>query len=170
RYEQLAYMRAHEAVARELRASTMQYGIVMPTGFFAALLPLLDFARRGVGLVIGDGSARSNPIHEADLALVCADLVGESGMHEIEAGGPQVLTRREMTELAFAALQRPPRLMHAPPWLPRFYAFMARPFAPRLSELMAFAGAMFTSDGVATPRGSRTLGDYFSAAAGHTAG
>jgi uncharacterized protein YbjT (DUF2867 family) len=161
RFGHLAYVRAHEAVVRELRASGMRYGVIRPTGFFATLAALLDFAERGVGMLFGDGSARSNPIHEADLAAICADIVAAPESIEVDAGGPEVLTRRTMSELAFAAIDRTPRFVSTPPWLVGPMSALAYPFAPRIAELLQFAVAMYTNDVIAPAVGTRTLGAYF---------
>lgn len=161
RYPGLAYMRAHSDVERELIASGLSYGFVKPTGFFSALSALLDMAAAGRGTLFGDGAARSNPIHDEDLAAVCAGLVARDDDAVVELGGPEALTRREMLELAFAALGKPPRIMSIPPWSVGAIATLARPFAPRVAELMAFAGAMFTNDVVAPSVGTRRLGDYY---------
>lgn len=161
-YPKLEYMRAHADIGRELKGSGLSYGIIQPTGFFSALEALLDLAQSGRGMIFGDGSARSNPIHDADLAELCADVVSRAGDLEIAAGGPEVLSRRQMVELAFAALGKPPRISALPAWAPRAMSAMARPFAPRLSELLAFVGAIYTNDAIAPAVGMQQLGAYLS--------
>lgn len=157
----IAYLRAHADVAAELRRSGLGYAVIQPTGFFSAYAAFFDMARQGRGVVFGDGSARTNPIHDADLAEVCAGAVLSDTDDEVAAGGPDIHSRREVLELAFAALGRPPRIVSAPAWVPGAMGAVARPFAPRVGELMAFLGAVSGADFVAPVRGARRLADYF---------
>jgi uncharacterized protein YbjT (DUF2867 family) len=157
----IAFNRAHEEVVDRLRASGLDWGVVRPTGFFSALAEAVDMAERGALPELGDGLARSNPIHEADLARVCADVLAQHGPTEVDAGGPEVLTRRQMAELAFAALGRPVRLRRVPAGAARAAGWLLRPFHPRLAQMAAFVNAIHHQDLIAPVRGQRTLGDYF---------
>jgi uncharacterized protein YbjT (DUF2867 family) len=157
----IAYCRAHEEVVDRLRASGLDWGVVRPTGFFSALAELVDMARRGPLPELGDGLARSNPIHEADLARVCADVLEQSGPTEVDVGGPEVLTRRQMAERAFAALGRPARLRRMPTGVASAAGWLLQPFHPRLAQLAAFVSAIHQQDLIAPVHGQRTLGDYF---------
>lgn len=157
----VAYLRAHADVADELRRSGMGYAVIQPTGFFSAFRPFFEMARDGRALVFGDGGARSNPIHDADLALACADAVASAESRDIPIGGPEVLTRRQVLELAFAACGRPAKIARAPAWAPGLMGGLIRPFAPRLGELASFIGVVSAGDFVAPPYGTRRLGDFF---------
>lgn len=158
---QLDYVAAHEAVVQKLRASGLACAIVRPTGFFSALGVLFDMARRfGVVPEIGDGRARSNPIADEDLAVVCADAV-EGGPQERSAGGPEVLTRRQMAEAAFEALGKAPRVLPVPLWWARMNAAMLRRLHPRVAHLTAFFAAIAEHDLVGDVRGERTLAGHF---------
>lgn len=112
---QTEYADAHEKFVDELRASGLDHTVVRPTGFFGFHLEILKFASKGRGLLIGSGDSRTNPIHESDVAAACVDALGK-GDDELIVGGPDVFTRRETVELAFAALNRKPSLMSVPPW------------------------------------------------------
>lgn len=160
-YSGVAYLKAHADVAAELRRSGLSYAVIQPTGFFSAYAAFFDMARQGRGVLFGDGKARTNPIHDADLADVCAGAVLADTDEDIQAGGPDIHSRREVLELAFAALGRPPRIVAAPAWAPGAIGAVARPFAPRIGELMAFLGAVSSADFVAPVRGQRRLADYF---------
>ncbi len=161
RFPQLAYMKAHADVAAELRASGLNYAIVCPTGFFSAFDPILAMAQSGRASLIGDGIARSNPIHDADLAEVCVQALLANDNQIVDVGGPETLSRRQIVELAFAAVRKPVQIIGMPTWAAGAMSAVAAPFAPRIAELMAFAAAMFTTDIIAPAHGNRRLADYF---------
>lgn len=156
----LDYVDAHERVVDRLRASSIGWAVVRPTGFFSALGALVDMAKRGPIVSFGPGEARSNPIHDADLAEVIAEALS-SDEREIDAGGPDVLTRREIAELAFRAVGRKPSIWSAPAGLMRTMAFLMRPFHPRNAHLIAFFTEIYGRDLVAPARGKRRLEDHF---------
>lgn len=158
--EPTAYVQAHRAVERALAASSLDWRIVRPTGFFGFLDELVQMARRGFAPVIGDGRARSNPIDERDLAAVVAGAAS-SADRIVEAGGPDVLTRAEMALLAEKAVGRRVRIVHSPPGLWTASARALKRLQPRLSELFEFAAAVSTNDAVAPQRGRRRLEDHF---------
>ncbi len=157
----LQYVSAHEAVVDHLRASGMRWSVLRPTGFFSAYAMLFDMARKGLAPVIGDGSARSNPIHEADLAEACADAVEGLAPEEVPLGGPEVHTRREAVEMAFAAMGRPARIVSMPAGLVRALCVPLRLVLPRTAHITEFVAYVSTHDCVAPARGARTLEGYF---------
>jgi uncharacterized protein YbjT (DUF2867 family) len=157
----VAYMRAHADVADAVRASGLEHAIIQPTGFFSAYAAFFAMARSGRAVVFGDGRARTNAIHDADLAQVCASAIAGDERGDIPAGGPDVHTRREVVELAFAALGKKPRITRLPGWAPGAMGRVARPIAPRIGELLAFLGAVSAGDFVAPTRGTRRLADYY---------
>jgi uncharacterized protein YbjT (DUF2867 family) len=160
-HRDIAYFRAHEEVVDRLRASGLDWGVVRPTAFFSALQDFLAMARKGVVPEIGDGSARTNPIHEADLAQVCVTALERTGPTELDAGGEQVLTRHQIVELAFAALGKPVRVRRLAPGLVRASSWLLYPFHPRLAQVSAFFSTISQHDAVAPAAGKRTLSDYF---------
>lgn len=161
---QTEYADAHEKFVEALRASGLSHTVVRPTGFFGFLLEILKFARNGRGISIGDGACRSNPIHETDVARACVDAL-ESHQQELFVGGPDVLTRRQIIELAFEVLQRKPRVMSISPGLFKLMISPLRWINPRLHALMDFGIAVTQIDVTAPPYGSQHLRTYFEAAA-----
>ena len=159
-----AYVAAREAFAERLARSGLAYALVRPTGFFYVFLEYLAMARRGRGIVIGSGQARTNPIHERDVAELCVEALDAQPGTVIDAGGPHVLTRRRAIELAFEALGREPRLTSVPAGLFGAAAATVRPLNPRVAELVRVIAAASTSDVVAPQRGRRDLRSYLEAA------
>lgn len=156
-----AYTQAHEALVRLLKASGLEYGIVRPTGFFYVNLEFLGMAKSGVASVIGNGRARTNPIHEADVAKACAELALKQGNTEMNIGGPETFTRQEIAELAFTVLGKKPRVMHVPALMPRVMKPLIAPFNKRIGDLVEFLGYVATHECVAPSYGEKRLEDYF---------
>lgn len=160
RLSDTAYARAHERFVEVLQASGLRHTVVRPTGFFSFLTEILRLAKSGRGVVIGSGEARTNPVHEADVAEACAAALA-GGAEEVLLGGPVTYTRREIVELAFDVLGAPPRITHVPPWLFRGLGAAARPLNPRIAALLIFGAAASTTDLVAPAVGTRDLPTYF---------
>ncbi|HET7232403.1 MAG TPA: SDR family oxidoreductase [Longimicrobium sp.] len=161
----LEYTDAHERFVDELAGSGIDHAIIRPTGFFSFFGEITKMARRGRGIVIGSGEARTNPIHEADLALVCADAVA-AGPREVPAGGPETLTRAEIVRVAFRALGREPRLTRVPPGFFRAAGAVTKPLNRRLAALLAFGAEVSQVDCVAPAHGTHRLEDFFRTFAG----
>ena len=162
----LAYVAAHERVADAIGDAGLPHAIIRPTGFHSAVATYVELARRGALPEIGDGSARTNPIADDDLADVCVEALvrSEPALH-VDAGGPDVLTRRSIGELAFAALGRPARFRRVPAWLATAGATLLRPVHPRIAQFAAFVAAISTQDLIAPALGASRLGDAFAHAA-----
>jgi uncharacterized protein YbjT (DUF2867 family) len=160
RFVHSEYALAHEHFVAALAASGVPYTVVRPTGFFSFFAEVLRQARHGVGVVVGDGSRRTNPVDERDVAELCAQLT-ESDERDVPYGGPEIFTRREIVELAFDVLQRPPRIVHAPLWLVRALTAPLYVVNPRLHALMTFGVSVCEADVVAPAFGTRTLRSYF---------
>jgi uncharacterized protein YbjT (DUF2867 family) len=126
---------------------------------------VLDMARRGRARIVGDPDARSNPIHDADLAVACVDAL-ESGADEVEVGGPEAMTRREEFELVNEAAGRGRTAKRMPSALPRAGALLLRPIDPRRAAMLDFLHRICTMDMIGPPHGSRRLEDYLREAGG----
>jgi len=155
-----AYAGAHERFVDDLKRSGLPHTVVRPTGYFSFFGEILKMAASGRGAVLGSGEARTNPIHEADLAEVCAAALA-SPEREIPVGGPRVYTRREIVERAFDAVGRPPRVVRVPFGVFRGVAALARPFNPRVAALLEFGVEVSRTDAVAPAYGTRDLESWF---------
>lgn len=161
------YAAAHERFVGALAASGIHHTVVRPTGYFSFFAEMLDMAARGRVLLIGDGSVRTNPIDERDVATLCVDAI-LTEERELLAGGPEVLTRRRIAELAFEALGKRPRISSISP---RAFSALTKPLVGvnrRLHALSAFGAAVSAMDCVAPRTGARTIADYFAERTGAT--
>lgn len=90
--------RAHKRFEELLQNSGLDHTIIRPVGFFSGLHDLAIMAKRKVIPIIGEGKAKTNSIHQKDLAEVVMGYLKE-GPELIEVGGPLVHTRLEMAEM-----------------------------------------------------------------------
>jgi uncharacterized protein YbjT (DUF2867 family) len=154
------YADAHEKFIESLRASGIPHTIIRPTGFFCFVLEILKFANKGRGLLIGSGNCRTNPIHESDVARACVDAL-ERNVDEVVIGGPDLFTRREITELAFSALNRKPSIMSLSPGVFKILISPLRLFNRRIYALLDFGIAVTQIDVIAPQIDGQRLNHYF---------
>jgi uncharacterized protein YbjT (DUF2867 family) len=150
---------AHEAFVVELQKSGIDYAVIRPTGFFALFEEILRQARRGRFIMIGDGGAKTNPVHERDVAVSCVDAL-VSNEKEIDVGGPDIFTRKEIVEIGFEVLAKKPRISSISAGVIRVAIFPVKFFDRRLHDLVNFSIATFTHDLVAPRVGKYRLRDY----------
>ncbi|MFN0103559.1 MAG: SDR family oxidoreductase [Bryobacteraceae bacterium] len=159
-YAATSYMRSHEAFVAELGRSGLSFTALRPTAIFNALAPFVGFAKKGFVPLIGDGFARTNPISARDVARAAIENL-EHGPANVSLGGPEILTRRGVAELAAMSAGTRPYYLSAPPVVARINGRIAGIFNSRMGELIEFAAAVSTQDCVAPLYGSDTLGHYF---------
>lgn len=172
-YAKTSYVASHTEVEKAVRGSGLEHGFVRPTGVFGALAEFVGIARKGPIPLIGDGSAKSNPVHETDVAEAVVRAVDAAGSTEADVGGPQLLTRREIAELAFRAVGKKPRVFAMPVWMMRLTAFLFGLINRRMGDFLRFIILASTHSCRAPAAGKRELGAYFEAHAegpGATAG
>lgn len=170
-------VRAKRAFVSALRRSPVPSATVNPSGYFSDMEEFLTMARRGVGVSLGDGSVRLNPIHGQDLAEFLVDRLGMTGPERPErdelghrhrawdVGGPEIFTLREILQLCFAVSGRAERIVEVPQALLRAGLPLLRP-AARAHDLAQFFLDGFSGDGVGERTGTRRLEDHLRAAAG----
>lgn len=154
-----AYVDAHEQVAAAMH--DVDGAVVRATGFFSAFAALLPVARRGWLVDVGDGRARTNPICEHDLAEIVVDVaLGGDGPRDVAAGGPDVMSRREIFELVAAAANRRVRIVRAPVWLAAMGGAALSLVHSRIGQFARFAAGLARHDVIAPALGTTRLADY----------
>lgn len=156
---------ARELVVNAIVSSGLRYTIYRPTSFFNDMRHVFDpVARHGVYYQIGRPDVRINPLHGLDLADEVGQAIVDPARWNIirSIGGPEILTRHQIAELAFKALDLPPRIKPVPIWPLTVIAALARPFHYNLYALLKFMEfALQTEDMTGEPVGHRTVGAYF---------
>ncbi|HTE19715.1 MAG TPA: SDR family oxidoreductase, partial [Armatimonadota bacterium] len=161
RLPQSDFIRGHELVVEALRASGLDYSVLRPTGFFSAMDEILLVASRGLLPEFNGGTARTNPIHEADLAARCVEAFDAPRGWEADVGGPDALTRREIAAYAWQAIGREARAVRVPVSVLRTAGRLMLPLYPRVGHLMTFIADILVDDFVAPAAGTRHIQDYF---------
>ena len=156
----LDIVKAHEDFVAELESSGLKYTVIRPTGYFSDLAEIYEMARKGRVYLFGDGESRINPIHGADLAVACADAL-EDARRDIDVGGPETLTWREVAALAFEVQGKPVRISTVPPWILSAVIYLTRLFSRHAAGLLAFFTTMGTRDAVGPPTGTHTLETHY---------
>ena len=157
---ELSYVNAHARFEKELMRSGMDYRIIRPMGYFSAFKAVFDLSKKGIVPLLGDGSALSNPIHDADLAeFVLQKLNDEPGIYS--AGGPETLSRKAIFELACAVHGRKPTFIPVPLFIPKVNSFLLKAVDPRLSDLISFLVSVSLHNYEAEKVGKQSLESYF---------
>lgn len=152
---------AKEKFVEALKKSPIDYCIVRPNGFFSDMAEFLKMARKGRAELFGDGRFRMNPIHGADLAKVCVNAI-DSNKKNIEVGGPEVYTHREMVEIAFRAIGKEPKIRYTPEWMRKTILWFARTFSSsKTYGPMEFFFTVLAMDMLAPTYGTHTLPEYY---------
>ena len=154
-----AYFAAHAAFEEELKRSGLDYAFIRPTGIYYIFEEFVKLARRGIIPLFGDGSAKTNPIDEHDVARVCVEAI-DAPQNVYDIGGPEVFTRREISEMCFKALGKKPRFIKYPIGLMRLLIKPLKLFDQRLFDLMDFAILVNHTDAVAPRVGTSKLENY----------
>jgi uncharacterized protein YbjT (DUF2867 family) len=158
---QVPMVAAKSAFVAELQRSIVAATVVAPTGYFSDMDDFLKMAQSGRVWLFGDGSKRINPIHGADLATATAEAV-EAGLGWLDVGGPDVFTQRELAELAFDSIGKPPWITFLPDIMRRI-ALRVLPFVTprRISGPARFFLSALALDMVGACHGTRSLKDHF---------
>ena len=154
------YGAAHERFIARLRQTDVDAIVVRATGYFSYFAEALRLLHGGVRWPFGDGPWRTNPIHETDLAEFCALALLFSSTREVAVGGPQVLTRAEIRQLAERAITQVRTNV-----VGDYTATVRADENPRRRALLEFAAAVSRIHVVGTAYGTLTLEDHFTALA-----
>ncbi|MFG1905707.1 SDR family oxidoreductase [Kribbella sp. NPDC048928] len=159
--ENLQLVRAKRAFEAELRGSGLAYTILLPNGYFSDFDAYLEMARDGRVYLFGDGSFRINPIDGADVAAAAVDAL-DAAAHEVELGGPEILTHEEIANEAFRAAGTPPRIRHIPTWVITAGLTLLRWVTPlRVHGVIEFPLTVLTHDVLSPAVGRHRLADHY---------
>jgi uncharacterized protein YbjT (DUF2867 family) len=153
-------MRSKSAFTEALTRSPLAHQVINPSGYFSDLTAMLTMARAGLTLLPPELGVKLAPIHGADLAQFCVERLGDlSGSWDV--GGPDVLTYREIAQLASAALGKRCRTVTIPMGAVRAAVWMATRIGGRTADVAQFFADGLTHDAVGERYGEHHLDAYF---------
>ena len=159
RYTHLEYFRVHHDFSELLKQSGLDYSIIKPPSIFSAYLDVVDMARKGRLATLGKGDKLTNPIYEGDLAVVCVNSIN-SAKCEIEAGGKETFTRRQINELIQHHVNPSKKLPTIPTFAMEVMLPIIRIISKNLFDKFSFFVEVMNHDVVAPPVGELTLKEY----------
>ncbi len=160
-HKDLKLVEAKEAFVDQLTTSGLEYAIIRPNGFFSDMLDFLKMAEKGRVYIFGKGKKKFNPIHGADLAQVCVDVI-DSKKKEIAVGGPDILTHYEVAEMALLASGKPINIIHLPHWVRKSILWIMRTFTSSKSYgPIEFFLTFMAEDNIAPRYGNHRLSHFF---------
>ncbi len=149
--------KAHKMFENALQASGIDHTIIRPVGFFSGLHDLAIMAKRKVIPIVGDGSARTNSIHQKDLAdVVVQNLNG--GPEILEVGGPLVHTRLEMAEMIEKKIGG--KVIKVPEKVAEWGMFLPELVNEDVSAKLKYFKYITTHDMIGEKHGSLTFEEY----------
>jgi uncharacterized protein YbjT (DUF2867 family) len=157
----LKMIRAKERFVEKLKESGLNYAVIRPTGFFSDMLEFFKMAQNGRVSLFGNGEHKINPIHGADLAEVCVASLNRPGK-EINVGGPETLTFKEIAELAFKVLNKKAKISTLPRWMIKVILPVLRTFtSSKTYGPVEFMMSVMTMDVVGKHYGKERLKDFY---------
>ena len=157
---EMQIVKAHEDFVQALKNSGIDYSILQPNAYFSDMTQFQKMAASGVIIWPGDGSLTINPIHGEDMGEICVDAAAP-GHQEIDIGGPDIFTYKELFTLAFTSINKQPRIIFIPLWIVQGLHTLIKPLNARIADMLAFAIAVNTIDNAAPRYGKQHMKDFF---------
>ena len=164
---EMKIVKAHEDFVQALKDSGIDYSILRPNAYFSDMMQFQKMAASGVIIWSGDGKVRINPIHGEDMGEICVDAAAP-GHQEIDIGGPDIFTYKELFTLAFTTINKEPRIIFIPLWIVKGLHTFMKPLNARIADMLAFAIAVNEIDNAAPRYGKLHMKDFFEGFGGKT--
>lgn len=159
KYPQFEYFRVHHEFSERLKQSGIDYSIIKPPALFSAFVDLIEMAKKGRLVTMGKGDKRTNPIYEGDLAKLCVDALQQSNSI-IEAGGKEVLTRKQINEIIQAETDATKKVRSVPLGLVKAFLPVLKLVSKDMYDKVAFFTEVMQHDTIAPKVGEMKLADY----------
>lgn len=169
-----SYIRSKGDAEAIVRDSELEWTVFRPSVIFGDGGEFVDFTKQLTTPVVAPlpagGTNEFQPIWIDDFAPLVAEAV-EDDAHRgevYEIGGPEVLTMRKVTELAWAAEGSSPKMVSLPMWFMKSGLTLAGPvpfvpFGPEQAKALKIQNTVAENDVTAFgvgPEDLRTLADY----------
>lgn len=155
--QEFAIAKAHKKFEEALQSSGLDYTIIRPVGFFSGLNDLAIMAKRKLIPIVGSGEAKTNSIHQEDLARVVVDYLKE-GPEIVEVGGPLIHSRMEMAEMIKERIGG--TILQVPEKVAEFGMFLPELVSDNISDKLKYFKYITSNDMVGEKRGKITFKEY----------
>ncbi len=159
RYPSLIYFKVHHEFSERLKASGIDYSIIKPPAIFSAFIDLAMMAKKGQLITIGKGNMKTNPIHEADVAIAAANSIQRSNA-TIEIGGPKTYSRKELNEIIQQHVNPNKKVRTVPLGLMKMMLPMFKLFNRNSYDKFAFFTEVIQHDTIGPQIGIQTFEEY----------
>lgn len=149
--------KTHRMFENALINSGIDYTIIRPVGFFSGLNDLAIMAKRKLIPIVGDGSARTNSIHQEDLAQVVVNNLFQ-GPPVMEVGGPLIHTRLEMAEMIQDKIGG--KILKVPEKIAEWGMFLPEMVDESMAAKLKYFKHITTHDMIGEPHGNITFKQY----------
>jgi uncharacterized protein YbjT (DUF2867 family) len=110
-------------------------------------------------VTIGNGEKLTNPIYEGDLARICVQAINQPNAI-IEAGGKEILSRRQINELIQTIVNPEKKVQNVPLSLVKATLPLIKIFSKNLYDKVAFFTEVMQHDTIAPAVGETRLAEY----------
>ncbi|PSV46229.1 SDR family oxidoreductase [Photobacterium indicum] len=164
KYPSVRLLKAKERFAlRLLGSENLTPCVIRPNGFFSDLEEVYQMAKAGRVYLFGAGDVKMNPIHGEDLANFCLEAI-DRDERELDVGGPEVLSGKDIAKLAFLAQNKPEQITCLPDWLRGLILSVVKRLPEKWGGPAEFFLTVMGKDAIAPRHGTNRLGDYFTKA------
>ncbi|MGF1876923.1 SDR family oxidoreductase [Photobacterium frigidiphilum] len=161
KYPSVRLLKAKERFAlRLLGSENLTPCVIRPNGFFSDLEEIYQMAKSGRVYLFGAGDVKMNPIHGEDLAKFCLEAI-DGDERELDVGGPEVLSGKDIAKLAFFAQNKPEQITCLPDWLRGLILSVVKRLPEKWGGPAEFFLTVMGQDAIAPRYGINRLGDYF---------
>lgn len=164
RYIHLEYFSVHHQFSEKLKQSGINYSIIKPPAIFSAFIDVIEMAKKGQLVHMGAGDKKTNPIYEGDLAAIAVGAIDRPNA-TIEAGGPEIYTRKQLNEIIQQEVNPGKKIMTVPLALVTFFLPMLKLVNKNMYDKFAFFIEVMQHDTIAPPVGTTKFESYIKARA-----
>ena len=159
KYLHLEYFKVHHDFSELLKKSGLDYSIIKPPAIFSAFIDMIDMAKKGQLVNIGQGDKKTNPIYEGDLAKIIIEAINKQNSI-IEAGGKTIYTRKQLNEIVQNEIDVEKKLRTVPLGLFKISLPIIKLFSKNTYDKFAFFLEVMQHDTIAPQVGTTTFEDY----------
>jgi uncharacterized protein YbjT (DUF2867 family) len=159
KYLHLEYFKVHHDFSELLKKSGIDFSIIKPPAIFSAFIDMIEMAKKGQLVNIGQGDKKTNPIYEGDLAKIIVDTINKKNSIS-EVGGKTIYTRKQLNEIVQNEVNNHKKLRTIPLGLFKISLPIIKLFSKNTFDKFAFFIEVMQHDTIAPQLGTMTFEDY----------